>query len=277
MAISANRVPRTSIVPVRVDAVRGTAGWRDRARGRSGADGRRRSEPRRDSGCNGLVRRRPPLAKPPGAVRATAEHISDRPPFFSGMADIPKIIDVRDDLDRAQEAADADLSGEIEAVGDLLEELVREPAGDREGILDRIDNELLGLEARIDSDDASEHLQSARNRLELFRDAFGDADTDLVITTTRLEPDSHTTDQGTDVATLQGQQIRLELTIANVDGSATGRPTVAFYDDGNAEVGRFTADPVEFDGGEQRTISLDVGVPSEATQYTTSVETAPVG
>lgn len=72
------------------------------------------------------------------------------------MADIPKIIGLRDDLDRAQ-AANPDLSGEIGATGGLPEEFVAEPARDREGILDQIENELLGLQERIDSDEDDSH------------------------------------------------------------------------------------------------------------------------
>lgn len=237
MAIPANRVPATSMVSVRGHAA---------------------------------------CAATRGFTRVAAEHISGQPPFVPGMADIPKIIDLSDDLDRAQAAADADLSGEIEAVDGLLEEFVAEPARDREGILDQIENELLALQERVGSDEASEHLQAARNRLELFRDAFADADTDLVITTTRLEPAAGTPGEGTGVAALQGRRIHAELTVANVGGPTAGRPTVTFYDDANASVGTVVADPVEFDGGEQRTIGVDASVPEEATQYAASVETAPI-
>lgn len=187
-------------------------------------------------------------------------------------SDIPEIIDVRDDLDRAEEAASGDLSGETGTVRDLLGDFAEGSAGDREGIVDSVDNELLRLEEQTESDGASEHLQAARNRLQLFRDALADADGDLVVVTTRLEPDSHTNSGGTDVASFQGERVRLELTVANVDGPATGRPTVAFYDDESAEIGTFSADPVDFDEGEQRTVDLDASVPTDATRYAAGVD-----
>jgi hypothetical protein len=163
-------------------------------------------------------------------------------------SDIPEIIDIRDDLDRAEAAAARELSEETETVRDRLGDFPERSAGDREGIVDSVDNELLRLEEQAESDDASEYLQAARNRLQLFRDALGDADGDLVVVTTRLESDSHNSG-GTDVTSFQGEQVRLELTVANVGGPAAGRPTVAFYDDENAEIETFSADPVEFDDG----------------------------
>lgn len=170
------------------------------------------------------------------------------------MAGLPKVLDIRDDLRRAEEATDADIREEVEGVLGLLAEY----AGDgpaESGNLDEADERLLRMEERTDSDVASERFQAARNRIRLFRESLSGADEGLVVL--------HTERTGGGVRS---------TVVNSADAAATGTVTVAFYDGDGTELGTATAEGVSFDAGEERTLTVATDVPAGTERHVSRVE-----
>lgn len=169
------------------------------------------------------------------------------------MAGLPKVLDIRDDLRRAEEATDADVREEAEGVLGLLEEYTGDgPAGS--GNLDEADERLLRMEEQTDSDVAAERFQAARNRIRLFRESIsGDDDGLLVLHTERT-----------------GDEVKSTV-VNNADAAAIGTVSVAFYDGDGTELGTATVEAT-FDAGEERTLTVSTDVPARTERYVSWVE-----
>ena len=174
------------------------------------------------------------------------------------MPGLPKILDIRDDLRRAEDASEQDISDERETVVELLDDYAARDRGSDEGNLDQIDEELLRLQERGD-DEAGEYLQSARNRIRIFRNSLGGEDDEFVVVDTRSGSD--------------GAESTVDVTVVNNAGAPTaGRVTVTFFDEDGNELETVTAETGEFDAGEQRTVSVPVDPPEGDARYVASAE-----
>lgn len=179
------------------------------------------------------------------------------------MAGLPKILDVRDDLRRAEEATDGDIREETE---DVLASLAAY-AGDASagsGNLDEADEELLRLEERTDSDVAAERLQAARNRIRIFRESLSGGGDDLLV----IHADRTGADDGTAVES---------TVVNNVDAPVTGTVTVAFYDGDGTELGTATSEETEFDANEEKPVTVRTEVPAGTERYVTEATRSDAG
>ena len=174
------------------------------------------------------------------------------------MPGLPKILDIRDDLRRAEDASEQDISDERANVVELLDEYAARDRDSDEGKLDQIDETLLRLQERGD-DEADEYLQSARNRIRIFRNSLGGAGDEFVVVDAR---------SGSDDA-----ESTVDVTVVNNAGVPTGgRVTVTFYDEDGNELETAASETGEFDAGEQRTVSVLVDPPEGGARYVASAE-----
>ena len=172
------------------------------------------------------------------------------------MAGLPKIVDIRDDLRRADEASETDLGEQTGEVLNLVAEYVEDDSATTSN-LDQAEDELLRLEEQVDDDVAAERFEAARNRLRIYRDAVsGDRDGLVVIGTRR-------TDDGDAFAS---------TVVNNADDDIAGRVTVTFYDDAGEELGTATSDRETFDSGAERTVSVSADEPDGAARYASAAE-----
>ena len=172
------------------------------------------------------------------------------------MAGLPQIVDIRDDLRRANEASETDLDEETGEILNLVAEYVDDDPATA-GNLDRAEEELLRLEEQVDADVAAERLQAARNRLRLYRGAVsGDRDGLVVIDTRRAG----------------GDDAFEAVVVNNADADAAGRVTLTFYDDAGERLGTATSDRETFDAGEERTVSVRADDPDGVARYVSAAE-----
>ena len=176
------------------------------------------------------------------------------------MTQVPEILDIQDDLQPARETAEHDIDEDIENVLDLLQTYEDREYGDREGLLDRIDEELLRLEEQVESDHTRLHLQAARNRIRIYRDTMSKSATDVGITATDLTT-ADTEDQTT-----------LHVTILNEGEPTTVTVIVTFYDEDFTEVETTRSEPVECDADTEVTIDLELEPPNEYAHYVPAVQ-----
>ena len=168
------------------------------------------------------------------------------------MAGVPKILDIRDDLRRAQDAAEGDISDDVQHVYGLLDTYAAEDRSN-EGTLDEIDEELLRLQEQ-ESDDAAEYFQSARNRIKIYRNSLSGEGEDFTVINTRREADG------------------LQVTVVNnTDEPVRGRVVITFLDDEGAELDTATSAVSEFDAHDQQTVTVDAA-PDSGDRYVASVE-----
>lgn len=182
------------------------------------------------------------------------------------MVSLPNIIDVRDDLRRAQSASENDID---EDVSDVLSQLERYADPDRrhqESLLDTAENTLLRLQEQETSEEATRRFQAARNRIEIFRDAVSGADTELVVVDSKVR--NPNTDSRTRVESLQEEPGEIRVSVVNLGEPAEGVVEAAFYDD-DGTVLRDTTAPIALDSDEEQTVTLDVVVPADAVYHTT--------
>lgn len=176
------------------------------------------------------------------------------------MSKIPEVLDIQDDLNRAQETAEQDIDEDIENVRDVLQTYEDRDYGDREGLLDRIDEELLRLEEQLDSDQTQLHLQAARNRIRTYREAMSRSATDIGIITTDLTR-ADTEDQAT-----------LHVTIVNDGEPTTVTVIVTLYDTNFTEIKTVRSEPVECERDAEVTVDLDLVLPNEYAHYVPRVQ-----
>lgn len=176
------------------------------------------------------------------------------------MSGLPKILDIGDDLRRAQNVLERDISDERREILRLLDEYAAHDVDSDEGKLDETDEELLRLQEQGD-DEAAEYFQSARNRIRLFRESLdGDGEEFIVVTTRPGSEDADST---------------LDVTAVNNTGESTsGRVTVTFYDADGNELKTTASETAEFDPDEQRTVSVSIERPEESERYVAAAERA---
>lgn len=176
------------------------------------------------------------------------------------MSGVPKILDIRDDLSQAQETSEQDIDEDIKDIIDIIQSYEDRRYGDRQGLLDRLDEELLRLEEQVESDHTRLHVQAARNRVRIYRDATSDSATDLGIITTKLTT-ADTEEQAT-----------LRITVANEGDPTTINVIVDFYDEDFNEVRTTRSESVECDANAEATAVLDIVPPDDYTYYVPTVQ-----
>ena len=132
--------------------------------------------------------------------------------------------------------------------------------GDRQGLLDHIDEELLRLEEQAESDPTQLHLQAARNRIRIYRDTMSKSVTDVGITTTDLttgNPEEQTT---------------LHVTLVNEGEPTTVTVIVPFYDVDFTEIKTARSEPVKCEADTEVTVDLELEPPDDYTHYIPAVQ-----
>jgi hypothetical protein len=145
------------------------------------------------------------------------------------MVSLPRIIDVRDDLRRAQRASENDVDDDI---SDVLSQLERYSDPDRrhqKSLLDTAENTLLRLQEQETSEKAIQRFQAARNRIEIFRDAISNADTERVVVDYEIR--NPNTGSQTRVERLQGDPGEARISVVNLGEPAEGSIRVSLYDE----------------------------------------------
>ena len=186
------------------------------------------------------------------------------------MASVPPIIDIRDDLNRARTETDAEfVEEEFETVRDRLDAFAERDVADREGIVDEIDNQLLRVEERLDQDDpeAARAIQSARNRIHIYRRSVENSDENLAV----VESDVRQHEGAAGEQPLPAGEVTMTVTVANAGDDAEVVPVVRFYDEDGDELESVRGPAFESAGGTQAQREFAVDVPTDASNYATSV------
>lgn len=186
-----------------------------------------------------------------------------------GTVALPAILDIRDDLYRALESTDEDeaLAEEIETVLDRLDAFEDRDHADREGIVDEVDNQLLRVEEQLDDDEAARSIQSARNRLHIYRENREQTDQNLVIVDSAVRQHEEPETDGV----MPVGEVTLTFTVANTAEDAEVVPVVTFYDEDTEEVESIRGPEFEVPEDSQEQFEMDVDVPADATFYAMSV------
>lgn len=186
---------------------------------------------------------------------------------------LPPVIDIRDDLNRAERETGPDADAEFETVRDRLDAFENRDAAAREGVLDEIDNQLLRLEERLDGE-ASRRIAAARNRIHVYRDSLDRtaADLSIVETTARDRAEREASDEDREEKLLPVGDVTITLTVANSGDDREVVPVVTIYDEDGDDLGTTRGPAVPLEAGAQRRIELDVDVPSRASYYAAAVE-----
>lgn len=184
------------------------------------------------------------------------------------MSQLPAILDIRDDLNRALAASDDEnLGEEFETVRDRLDAIADRDRADREGVVDEIDNQLLRVEERLDRDEASRAIQSARNRLHVYRESREQTDPNLAVVDSGVRQHEETEGgQPLPVGT-----VTLTVTVANTGDDTEVVPVVTFYDHDADELESVRGPEFSLGGGEEEQFEIEVDVPADATAYAVSV------
>lgn len=187
------------------------------------------------------------------------------------MRDIPYVIDVRDDLKRALGAADADIDDDVAELRGRLDEYAERSHGDREGLLETMENDLLRLEESTGGD-ATTHIRAARNRLRVYRDTRGGAAGVAVVETKARRAGEEVDDRvGAADDAADPDDAEFWLTIANEDEPRTVVIELTLYDAEGDELASHASEPVEIDAGEQKTVTMLASVPDVTDYYGTQV------
>ncbi|WP_134672052.1 DUF7553 family protein [Halorussus marinus] len=185
------------------------------------------------------------------------------------MTPLPALIDIRDDLARAIEETDGDddLRSELRTVSDRLDAFEERDRADRGGIVDEVDNQLLRVEERLDDEAAARAVQSARNRLHIYRESRQQTDANLAVV------DSTVRDSGGPDAdeVVPVGEVTVAVTVANTGADTEIVPIVTFYDDRAAEVESVRGPEFALAGGEQAQFEFDTDAPADATTHAISI------
>ncbi|RDI69660.1 DUF7553 family protein [Halopelagius longus] len=188
------------------------------------------------------------------------------------MATVPRIIDIRDNLERAREESDGDIDDELDAVEEQIAEYTErtETEGtDEEGVLDTVDNRLLKLETRADGA-VEEQLHAARNRIHLFRNARSGAVDGVSV----IDVETRFADAGTDKIEddAAGEEVEFWVVLANDGEERSVTVEIPFYRD-DEEVTRVRGESIRLGANVQETVTLITDVPQEAEYYTVDIDT----
>ena len=183
------------------------------------------------------------------------------------MERLPAVLDIRDDLRAARESADRDVEGDVEAVIGRLEEYTERDIGDREGLLDDIDNHLLRLQEQASDEESARRFQAARNRIHVFRDSLGGGTASLAVIDAYLTTGDSDAEQHLDE--LRGDDVTVHATVVNDGESGDVVVEAGFYDDANEQVESAASNRFAMASGEQQTVELEASVPENADYYTT--------
>ncbi|WP_135822863.1 DUF7553 family protein [Halostella litorea] len=183
------------------------------------------------------------------------------------MADLPPLLDIRDDLRRARRAAGRDVNDDVAAVIERLEAVPERERGTHDSLLNEIDNELLRLEERLDGD-AARSVAAARNRIGIYRDSLSGSSGHLTVLHTAVR--GHDAGPGTVPPALRDEEVTVEATALNEADPRAAVPVLRFHD-GDDELKSVTGAPVEFGRNDQRTVTVTAAVPSGAGRYAVAV------
>ena len=182
------------------------------------------------------------------------------------MDRLPTVLDVRDDLRAARDASDRDVDDDVEAVVGRLEEYADRDIGDREGLLDDVDNHLLRLQEQASDDTAAERFQAARNRIHVFRGSLaGQAGGPVVLDAHLTEVDSED-ERGLDE--LRGAEATVRATVVNEGDAGDVLVETGFYDADSEQIEATESNRFAMDAGEQQTVTLETSVPEDTDYYT---------
>lgn len=189
------------------------------------------------------------------------------------MADVPRVIDIRDNLQRAKEESDGGLTEELDAIESQVEEFADRTQTDEEGVLDTIDNRLLKLETRAEGT-AEEQIRAARNRIHIFRESRGGTAGDVSV----IDVETRFADAGTDrvEGDIGEEEVEFWVVLANEGEEQSVTVEIPFYRDDD-EVGRVRGEPIRLGSNEQETVTLITEVPDEVEYYTVDIATSESG
>lgn len=189
---------------------------------------------------------------------------------------LPDILDIRDDLNRALEETDEDeeLGEEIDSVLDRLDAFVERDAADREGVIDEIDNQLLRVEERLEQDDsdaaesAARSIQSARNRIHIYRENREQTAENLVVVDSGIRQRN---DEAVVEGTLPVGEVTVSVTVANTGEETDVVPVVTFYDENGNDLGSVEGPEFALAEGTEEQFEMEIDTPSDATSYAVAV------
>lgn len=185
------------------------------------------------------------------------------------MSSLPPILDIRDDLNRAQEAADAEADEEFRTLRDRLDEFAERDAASREGVLDEIDNQLLRLEELLGGE-AARSIGAARNRIHNYRRARDETVDDVAVVTSSARERGAEDPERTE-AVLPVGEATVSVTVANAGDDREVVPVVTLFDERGDELETVRGESARLPAGEQRQFEVTLAVPSDATTYAASV------
>ena len=183
------------------------------------------------------------------------------------MERLPAILDLRDDLRAASDAADRDVDDDVNDALDRLDAYADREQGDREGLLDDVDNELLRLEEQVSDEEATRRFQAARNRIHVFRESMSGGGDGLAVVDTKLRrPDAD--DEGNrDVDDLRTEDVEVAATVVNEGEARDVTVTVTFYDAESDEIRSEATETFALDRNAQKTVIVPTTVPEDADYY----------
>ncbi|PSP56104.1 hypothetical protein BRC82_02930 [Halobacteriales archaeon QS_1_67_19] len=161
----------------------------------------------------------------------------------------------------------AELNEELETAEERLDAFAERDRTDRGGIVDEIDNQLLRLEERVDDGAAARSIQSARNRLHIYRENREAIDDNLAVVESAVRP----RDRDAEGAVLPVGEVTLTATVANTGEATEVVSTVTFYDEDGDELESVRGPEFFIEAGGQETVEFSPDVPSDAAAYAVSV------
>ncbi|WP_135823957.1 DUF7553 family protein [Halorussus ruber] len=181
------------------------------------------------------------------------------------MSSLPPIIDIRDDLNRARQETDQDVTEEFETVRDRLDAFADRNRADREGVLDEIDNELLRIEELLDGE-AARDIRAARNRIHVFRDSLAETDEDFVVVDfgVRQHEESEGEPRSEREQVLPVGEVTMTATVANSGEDAEVVPVVTFYDETGEEIESVRGSAFDLPEGAEEQVEMETDVPEDA-------------
>lgn len=189
------------------------------------------------------------------------------------MANVPRIIDIRDNLERARAESDGDVDEELDGVEAQIEEFTDRTRTDEEGVLDTVDNRLLKVETRAEGDVEAE-IRAARNRIHVYRNSrTGAVDGVSVIDAETRYADAGTDRIEGDVGDAGEGEVEFWVVLANEGDERSVTVEIPFYRD-DEEVARVRGESVRLGANEQETVTLITEVPDEAEYYTVDIDTS---
>lgn len=189
------------------------------------------------------------------------------------MANVSRLIDIGDNLQRTREETDGDIDEELDAVGSQVAEFSDRTRADEENILDNLDERLETLETRTDGA-ATEEIRAARSRIHAFRNAQTGAGDSVSV----IDAETRYADAGTDriEGETGGDEVEFWVVLGNEGEERRVTVEIPFYRD-DEEIARVRGESVPLGSSEQETVTLITEVPDEAEYYTVEIGTSETG